>query len=237
VTADESHRRLAQSFGETAAAYERGRPGWPLEAVDAVGLPPDAEVLDLAAGTGKLTRVLERRFARVVAVEPDGAMRALNPAAIDGSAESIPLADAIVDGVFCAEAFHWFDRADVVAEIARVLRPGGTVALLWNVPLSHLVPDDVWGSPGGSAKQNRFETGEWRAAFDGGRFGPFEQASFEHEQLLTRELLVDYYASISWVASLPAERREREIGRFAGLLDGSEYRRMLRAEVYWARLA
>jgi SAM-dependent methyltransferase len=233
----ESRRILARSFGSAAAEYERGRPGWPVEAVDAVGLPPDAEVLDLAAGTGKLTRVLERRFARVVAVEPDAAMRALNPGAVDGRAEAVPLADDSVDAVFCAEAFHWFDLTDAVAEIARVLRPGGTLALLWNVPLSHLVPDDVWGSPGGSAKQNRFETGEWREAFAESRFGPFERASFEHEQVLSRALLVDYYASISWVASLPAARRSRAVTRFAGALDRDEYRRTLRAEVYRAQLA
>jgi hypothetical protein len=121
----ESRRILARSFGSAAAEYERGRPGWPVEAVDAVGLPSDAEVLDLAAGTGKLTRVLERRFARVV----------------------------------------------------------------------------------------------------------------EHEQVLSRALLVDYYASISWVASLPAARRSRAVTRFAGALDRDEYRRTLRAEVYWAQLA
>jgi SAM-dependent methyltransferase len=226
----------ARSFGAEAEAYERGRPGWPVEAVDAVGLTRDAVVLDLAAGTGKLTRVLERRFARVHAVEPDAAMRALNPAAAAGSAEEIPLADDAVDGVFCGEAFHWFDLPEVVAEIARVLRPGGTLALLWNVPLAHLVPDDIWGSRGGSAKQSRFETDEWRAAFAGGPFGAFEQASFEHEQRLTRAQLVDYYASISRVASLPADERAGERARFAAALDRDEYRRTLRTEVYWAEL-
>jgi SAM-dependent methyltransferase len=228
---------LGRSFGAEADAYDRGRPGWPVEAVDAAGLPPDAEVLDLAAGTGKLTRVLEQRFARVTAVEPDAAMRALNPGAVAGTAEAIPLAAGAVDGVFVAEAFHWFDRPDVVAEIARVLRPGGTLALLWNVPLDHLVPDDVWATPAGTAKRNRFESGEWRQAFAAGPFGPFEQASFEHEQLLTRRQLADYYASISWVASLAPEERAREIARFAAALDRDEYARTLRTEVYWARLA
>jgi SAM-dependent methyltransferase len=225
---------LGRSFGAEAAAYDRGRPGWP---VDAVGLPAEAAVLDLAAGTGKLTRVLERRFAQVLAVEPDEAMRRLNPGAIAGTAEAIPLADAAVHGVFCAEAFHWFAHAGAVMEIARVLRPGGTVALLWNVPLSHLVPDDVWGGSGGGAKQNRFETGEWRDAFASGPFGAFEQASFEHEQLLTRAQLVDYYASISRTAALAPAERARELARFRAALDRDEYRRTLRAEVHWARLA
>jgi hypothetical protein len=142
----------ARAFGAEAEAYERGRPGWPVEAVDAVGLPRNAVVLDLA-------------------------------------------------------------------------------------PLAHLVPDGVWGSRGGGAKQNRFETGEWRAAFGDGPFGPFEQASFEHEQRLTRAELVDYYASISWVAALPADERSRELARFAAALDRDEYRRSLRTDVHWARLA
>jgi SAM-dependent methyltransferase len=164
-------------------------------------------------------------------------MRALNRGAVAGTAEAIPLAAGAVDGVFVAEAFHWFDRPDVVAEIARVLRPAGTLALLWNVPLDHLVPDDVWATPAGTVKQNRFESGEWRQAFAAGPFGPFEQASFEHEQLLTRRQLADYYASISWIASLEPEARAREIARFEAALDRDEYGRTLRTEVYWARLA
>jgi SAM-dependent methyltransferase len=194
-------------------------------------------VLDLAAGTGKLTRVLEQRFARVLAVEPDAAMRALNPGAVEGTAEAIPLADGSVDGVFVAEAFHWFDRPEVVAELARVLRPGGTLALLWNVPLDQLVGDDVWDAPAGVPKQNRFETGEWRRAFEGGPFGPFEEAAVEHERRLTREELVAYYASISWVAVLPEAERARRVARFAAALDREVYSRTLRAEVYWARRA
>jgi SAM-dependent methyltransferase len=228
---------LARSFGAEADAYERGRPGWPLEAVDRVGLPSAAVVLDLAAGTGKLTRVLAQRFARVLAVEPDAAMRAFNPGAVEGTAEAIPLADGSVDGVFVAEAFHWFDRPEVVAEIARVLRPGGTLALLWNVPLDQLVGDEVWDEPGGSPKQNRFETGEWRRAFEGGPFGPLEEAAVEHEWRLTREELVAYYASVSWMAVLPEAERARKLARFEAALDREVYSRTLRAEVYWARRA
>jgi SAM-dependent methyltransferase len=225
-----------RSFGAEAEAYERGRAGWPVEAVDAVGLPADATVLDLAAGTGKLTRVLEQRFARVLAVEPDEAMRALNPAAVAGTADAIPLADSAVDAVFVSEAFHWFDTPETVAEIARVLRPGGTLVLLWHVPLTHLLPEDVWGKPGGFAKQNRFESGAWRQAFDQGPFGPFEQASFDQEERLTRQQLADYYASLSWVAALEPEERARRIARFASTLDRDDYVRSLRTEIYWARL-
>ncbi len=171
----------------------------------------------------------------MIAVEPDEAMRALNAGAIAGWAEAIPLADGAVDGVFCAEAFHWFPRREVVAEIARVLRPGGTLALLWNVPLQHLVPEDVWASPSASAKQNSFETGAWRLAFAGAPFWPFHEASFDHEQSLTRDQLVDYYASISWVAALADAERTRTIARFRGSLDRDDYSRTLRTKVYWTR--
>ncbi len=100
----------------------------------------DAAVLDLGAGTGKLTRVLARRYARVIAVEPLDGMRGIlervvpDVEALAGSAEQIPLGDASVDAVFAAQAFHWFDHERAMPEIARVLRPGGVLALVWNGP-------------------------------------------------------------------------------------------------------
>ena len=120
--------------------YERGRPGYSGDAVDVVGVPASSSVLDLGAGTGKLTRVLLTRFARVSAVEPADAMRLRlaelcpDAEAFAGSAEEISLPDASVDAVFSAESFHWFDGERALAEIARVLRPSGALALMWNVP-------------------------------------------------------------------------------------------------------
>ena len=121
----------ARSFGRVAREYELGRPSWPPEAIDAVtrelALEPDASVLDLGAGTGKLSRLLVERFAQVTAVEPDDAMRALIPAeavVLDGGAEKIPLPDGSLAAVFCAESFHWFDWPRALPEIARVLRAG-----------------------------------------------------------------------------------------------------------------
>src|SRR5215831_1222139 len=111
------------------AAYERGRPGYPADAISAAGIPSSAVVLELGAGTGKLTRLLVPSFARVSAVEPDAQMRRRLSAAcpgvevLVGSAESIPIGDASVDAVFAAQSFHAFDQGRAITEIARVLRP------------------------------------------------------------------------------------------------------------------
>src|SRR3954452_3714546 len=132
----------ARSFDSVAEAYERARPGWPAAAMDALvdrlGLDERSAVLDLAAGTGKLTRALVPRFASVIAVEPLDGMRAVleqvvpGARALAGSAEAIPVDDASVDAIAVAEAFHWFEPEAAVAEMARALRPGGGVAVLYN---------------------------------------------------------------------------------------------------------
>ena len=132
---DDEQARRAAAFGAQAAAYARGRPGYPAAALRYC-LGEDARrVLDLGAGTGKLTEGLLELGLSVVAVEPSAEMRALIPSAADalaGAAEAIPLEDASVDAVLVGQAFHWFERERALAEIARVLRPGGTVGLLWN---------------------------------------------------------------------------------------------------------
>ena len=131
-------RELAGSFQTAAARYARFRPGYPPSAVGAA-LPPDARhVLDLAAGTGKLTEALVDRGLDAVAVEPlpgmlaELARRFPSVTAVLGSAEAIPLRDGLFDAVLVGQAFHWFDPDRALAEMARVLRPGGTLSLLWN---------------------------------------------------------------------------------------------------------
>jgi SAM-dependent methyltransferase len=139
MDANDTKRRQAESFGAGAAAYARGRPPYPRAAVDWL-VPVDARrVADVGAGTGLFTRSLVERGLDVVAVEPSDGMRAQLIAglptvtAVAGSAESLPLPDGSVDAVFAAQAWHWVDVERASAEAARVLRPGGTLGLLWNI--------------------------------------------------------------------------------------------------------
>lgn len=134
--ADDLIARRARSFGAAATSYELGRPGYPATLIRWC-LPSTARlVCDLGAGTGKLTRQLLSLGLEVIAVEPLGAMRALLPDcahALAGTAEQIPLAASSVDAVLAAQAYHWFDPDRALPEIARVLRPGGALAAVWNV--------------------------------------------------------------------------------------------------------
>ena len=167
------------AFGRTAREYELGRPLWPEELLDSViaelDLEADATVLDLGAGTGKLTRSLVPRFAHVYAVEPDEAMLAVLEEVVSGaearrgSAEAIPLEDDEVDAVFSGEAFHWFATPEALAEIVRILRPRGALAVFWNIGLEYpelgeqvdaLVDEAM--ERGGVPGLPRVLSGEWR---------------------------------------------------------------------------
>ena len=226
----------ARSFDALAVEYERGRPGWPAAALDAMtarlGLDASSTVLDLAAGTGKLTRLLVPRFGTVVSVEPLDAMRAVlervvpGVPALAGTAEAIPLDDASVDAVVVAEAFHWFDADRAVAEMARVLRPGGGVAVLYNrrdpahdpepwqrdihmtfqahrLPADDVDPDDV-------------ET--WKAAL-AARIGEPHDDEFASAQELDVDGLLALFTSWSAIGGLPPARREAALAAFRDVLD------------------
>jgi ubiquinone/menaquinone biosynthesis C-methylase UbiE len=232
----------ARSFDETATLYERARPGWPTEALRDLGIHRDATVLDLGAGTGKLTRMLVEQFDRVVAVEPLDGMRALLTALVPqarvltGHAEMIPLADNSCDAVFCAENFHWFDGDLAVAQIVRVLRPGGTLILLWNVPAKPTEPSitaaaDLLQRRGSSERAvARYDSGEWRKPFIGSRFEQLREAHSFHAQSVDREELLAYFASMSWIAVLPEQERRDLLEEVRGLLDADRYTRFWRTE-------
>jgi SAM-dependent methyltransferase len=217
-----THPTAARGFGSSAGAYERGRPSYPDGAVAhlaaELGLGLGGRVVDLAAGTGKLTRLLAEGGAEVVAVEPVAAMReALEQAvpgveALDGTAEAIPLPDGSVDAVTVAQAFHWFDAEAAVAEIHRVLRPGGGLGLIWNV----MGADSDWLAAvrglvhGLRGSAPAYGPSPWRDAFRAGTlFTPFRERTFGFHQLLDEDGLVDRIASTSYVAALPdGERAE-----------------------------
>jgi SAM-dependent methyltransferase len=204
-------------------------------------------VVDLAAGTGKLTRLLVRRFARVVAAEPDDALRALIPAgeAVAGSAERIPLYDASVVGVFCAEAFHWFDAPLAVAEIARVLRPGGSLVICFNVPAGATEPPWPEGArdlirrrrpdDGPLGGRHLIEEGTWREPFAVEPFEPLRFEKVEHEHVQDTEGEIAHLLSISGLAVLPAEEREALREELRAMLPATTWRMPLLTEIWSTR--
>jgi SAM-dependent methyltransferase len=242
----------ARSFGRVAAAYELGRPSWPAEAVDRpareLELGADSSVLDLGAGTGKLTRLLLERFSCVVAVEPDDAMRALIPAGADtlaGVAEEIPLADGSVHAVFCGESFHWFDWPGAIEEIIRVLQPGGGLVLMWNRPSGGLHSSD-W--PQGvsdaldrlvdpASSERRYASFAWRDALTRSAFGELGSAVIPNGGEVSRAELIARIASWSQVASLPEGEREAFLAEVASHLTEPAYASTVETHLYWARLA
>ena len=232
----------AESFAAVAAEYERGRPDWPEAILDVVPVEPEAKVLDLGAGTGKLTRVLARRYAGVVAVEPLAELRAILAAVVPsadarpGRAEAIPLPEAAVDAVFAGQAFHWFAHDEAVGEIARVLRPAGVLAVLWNEPR----PGTPWPLPAaygarldGLRDEASLPEIDWDVLARSG-FGELHDAAVDHEQVSSRADVLAFAASVSWIAARPD--RAAVLAELATLLPEPEYRFPLRANVRWARL-
>ena len=207
----------ANSFGRTAHLYERGRPPYPATALDWLLPPGSPRVVDVGAGTGKLTRHLAGRGLDVVAVDPSERMLAQLrrvlpevPAHL-GSAEAIPLPDDSVDVVLIAQAWHWVDRARAVPEIARVLSPGGRLGILWNLP------DDGAGWVrrldeiiGGSDSDRSTEVGP--------PFGPVETRDFRWTHRLGPDALLDMVASRSHVILLPPDERAAVLAQVRQLM-------------------
>jgi ubiquinone/menaquinone biosynthesis C-methylase UbiE len=239
-----------QGFTE-ALTYERGRPGYAPAAVarvaEELGVGPESRVLDLAAGTGKLGRAFAPLAGALVAVEPSAPMREVlartvpEAEILDGEAEQLPLPDGSIDAIVVGEAFHWFATPAAVAEMARVLRPGGGLALFWNLeaateppwpdelralvrePFEATVPDI-----------RRYRSSRWRDAFDAAPFAPLQSDAAEHRHQLDREGFVAQIASWSYIAVLPEPRRSALLARAAELAP-AQSTTTFRTEFHWTR--
>lgn len=238
-----------------AEDYERGRPGYANAAVslliDELMLDADSVVLDLAAGTGQVSRSLRDRVGELIAVEPAAEMRAEFAArhpdvtVLDGTAETIPLPDDRVDAVFVGEAFHWFDVPVTAHEIARVLCPHGGLALLWNVPL-WTQRDTPWLSTlqkllaGYKSAAGRYPSGDgdWQGLLDStSLFEPLRRAEADHVQRLAPADFVAQVASWSWVRNLHQDVRDAVLEDVHGLVnDRAEIVIPYRTEAYWTGL-
>jgi SAM-dependent methyltransferase len=219
-------RRL--TFGAHADAYERARPEWPEEVARWL-VPDSAElVVELGAGTGKLTRAVQALGVRIVAVEPDPRMLAvlhgLGLDGVEGSAEAIPFDDAAAGGVVAGSSVHWFDLHEALPEIHRVLRSAGRLGFGWNHrddrhPAIARMSETVY------AAQHRLRTPRWRSRdwsaelIASGLFRDVERGLFEHVHELPREALDDHLMSYSGVAALPDEERRRVLAEVGDLLD------------------
>jgi SAM-dependent methyltransferase len=210
----------ALSFGSAASAYERGRPSYPPDAIDWL-LPPGARtVLDLGAGTGKLTARLVERGLDVVAVDPIAEMLEVLSASLPdtpallGTAEEIPLADNSVDAVLVAQAWHWVDPARAVPEAARVLRPGGRLGLVWNTRDERLGWVKDLGRIIGHEHDPFTHQVPLPAPFKG-----VQRHQVEWTNYLTPQAVIDLVASRSYCITSPTEVRDRTLERVRELLN------------------
>ena len=242
---------LVSGFADVADAYERGRPAYVPAVVAAIaadlGAAPGARVLDLGAGTGKLSRPLLAAGFDVVAVEPlPGMLGALRRSigaerVREGRAEALPLEDASVDAAVCGDAFHWFDAGRAAAELRRVVRPGGGVACCWLNAARDGRPDPVADEVNAvleplwrAASHPRLAEARGADALEDHGFGPLRRRTVIFEHVTDRDGLLAYYASVSYVGALEPERRAEVLGRLAAILDAHgvrDVRRPFRAQI------
>lgn len=225
------HDAAAKGFAAAAAAYERGRPDYPAEAVsvvcEALNVGRERTIADIGAGTGKFTALIADRGAKLIAIEPVPQMRERlvqrvpGVTALDGTAEALPLEAQSIDGAIVAQAFHWFDAERALKELHRVLRPAARLALVWNVrdeavpwmdALTRIINRHEKDAP-------RYRSGEWRRAFTGSAlFAPVAERHFRHVQTGDHQMVLDRVASISFIGALPDSERAAVLDEVRALL-------------------
>lgn len=210
------HAAARQGFATEAQAYARGRPDYPQALAawlrDTLALAPEKRAADIGAGTGKFSTLMAATGATVVAVEPVDAMRkqldglpGIQPLA--GTAQAVPLPDGSLDAIVCAQAFHWFASTEVLDEFARLLKPGGRLGLVWNVreesidwvaQITRLITPYEGDAP-------RFYKGDWKKPFPHPAFTPLHETAFAYEHVgPPRQVIIDRFMSVSFLAALPA---------------------------------
>jgi SAM-dependent methyltransferase len=229
----ELHPVAAEGFGRGAETYARGRPEFPPDTLswlrEDLRVGPGKVAVELGAGTGKFTRLLSQTGARVIAIEPVEAMLQVLPrepgvTPLRGTAQAIPLATSSADGVVCAQAFHWFATPPALAEIRRVIRPDGTLGLIWNVrdpsvdwvrKLTAIMEPYEGDAP-------RYDGEEWRAVFPAQGFSELREKAFPHVHVGSpAQVIVDRVASVSFIAALDEPTRARVLTEVRALIDAT----------------
>lgn len=225
------HEYASKGFEISTDVYDRGRPEYPTEAVDCLirelALTQGKFVADIGAGTGKLTRLISRCGANIIAVEPvEGMRKKLSTnlpdiEVLNGTAEKIPLQDNSLDVVLVAQAFHWFDGEKALKEIYRALKPNGKIGLIWNAmdekvdwvfKLTDIIAPYEKGAP-------RYKSGDWRKAFDSTKlFSPLNYFEFKYVQSGDFQMVIDRIGSISFIAAIPESDKAAVLGEVANLI-------------------
>lgn len=228
------HHAAAKGYPSRAGMYVRGRPDYPPEILEwlrqRLRLEAGKSVVDLGAGTGKFTNYLARTGAHVIAVEPVRQMREQLAGLLpdvevrEGTATAIPLPDNSVDVLTCAQSFHWFATRAALAEIHRVLKPGGRLGLIWNMrdenvewiaQLSTIITPYEGDAP-------RFAKGTWRQVFPFEGLTPLKEDHFHHAHIGSPEdVIINRLRSVSFIAALPADEEAKVVAKLRALIDAT----------------